>query len=278
LGPEKPESFGQNLKNTFREENTVPFRIFLKNVEDDFVLLHRPDVLDVELTSHLCQLAHRHRLELRDVYRARLGQWSARRLRAFIRFPAVLAFVTITAIVALPSINAVRPVLTDAVVVVMAAMLLVSAVSTAITALRPLGPWRANRPWTPHLRAGAAVRTFFATRLSLRARLRLLGSSVILFGCSAGLLWLAPRFLDLVIAKLRNDRTSRRFVFYRKHRFVTSVVRRSRLRTRLVSGRPIAIACIAQFFLRRDGFSRRLGEREFIRLFFGASSGWRFLR
>jgi hypothetical protein len=55
------------------------------------MLLHRSHVLDVELASHLGQLGHRHRLQLRDVNGARLWQRPPRFRRARLLIPVLVA-------------------------------------------------------------------------------------------------------------------------------------------------------------------------------------------
>src|SRR5688500_5693795 len=72
------------------------------------MLLHRPDVLDLEIARHLGQVGHRHGLELRDVDRARGGEVVLRRTwRAGL---AALALATITAVTALPLLTLRAPV------------------------------------------------------------------------------------------------------------------------------------------------------------------------
>ena len=70
LRSQKAEAFRQNFQDAFGEQDASAFGIFLQDVENDLVLAHRAEILDVQLARHLIELGHGHRLELGNVQRS----------------------------------------------------------------------------------------------------------------------------------------------------------------------------------------------------------------
>ena len=61
------KAFAQHFQHAFRKQHATALSILLENVEDNLVLAHRAVILDAEITRHVVQVGHRHRLQLGNV-------------------------------------------------------------------------------------------------------------------------------------------------------------------------------------------------------------------
>jgi len=67
LRAKEAKAFGQDLQDAFGEKDAVAFGIFLEDVEDNLVFLHRADVLDAHVAGHRVEVGHAHGLKFGDV-------------------------------------------------------------------------------------------------------------------------------------------------------------------------------------------------------------------